>query len=107
VGGHPLSQPSARDPRWVAHGADNNARFQVPTLRNVDKRPDPSFVKAYGHNGYFKSLKEIVHFYNTRDTLASLPGGRCRRANDLLAGTGVDEQYEHTLRRALGPDRRR
>jgi cytochrome c peroxidase len=26
-------------------------------------------VKAYGHNGYFKSLKEIVHFYNTRDTL--------------------------------------
>jgi cytochrome c peroxidase len=41
----------------------------VPTLRNVDKRPDPSFVKAYGHNGYFKSLKEIVHFYNTRDTL--------------------------------------
>lgn len=34
-----------------------------------DKRPDPGFVKAYGHNGYFKSLKEIVHFYNTRDTL--------------------------------------
>jgi cytochrome c peroxidase len=28
----------------------------------VDKRPDPGFVKAYGHNGYFKSLKEIVHF---------------------------------------------
>lgn len=25
------------------------------------------FVKAYGHNGYFKSLEEIVHFYNTRD----------------------------------------
>jgi len=73
LGGHPLSQPSARDPRWVVHGADNNARFQVPTLRNVDKRPDPSFVKAYGHNGYFKSLKEIVHFYNTRDTLPRCP----------------------------------
>jgi len=39
----------------------------VPTLRNVDKRPFPEFVKAYGHNGYFKSLQEIVHFYNTRD----------------------------------------
>jgi len=24
-------------------------------------------MKAYGHNGYFKSLKGIVHFYNTRD----------------------------------------
>ena len=33
----------------------------------MDKRPDSGFVKAYGHNGYFKSLKDIVHFYNTRD----------------------------------------
>jgi len=41
----------------------------VSTLRNVDKRPRPDFVKAYMHNGYFKSLKEVVHFYNTRDTL--------------------------------------
>jgi hypothetical protein len=29
----------------------------------------PAFVKAYGHNGYFTSLKAIVHFYNTRDVL--------------------------------------
>jgi cytochrome c peroxidase len=32
-------------------------------------RPRPDFVKAYMHNGYFKSLKEVVHFYNTRDVL--------------------------------------
>ncbi len=44
-------------------------KFKVPTLRNVDLRPSPTFVKAYGHNGYFKSLEEIVHFYNTRDVL--------------------------------------
>jgi cytochrome c peroxidase len=42
-------------------------KFKVPTLRNVDLRPTTTFVKAYGHNGYFKSLEEIVHFYNTRD----------------------------------------
>ena len=42
----------------------------------------PDFVKAYGHNGYFKSLKAIVHFYNTRDVLP-----RCR-PND--PGEGVD-----------------
>jgi len=42
-------------------------KFKVPTLRNVDKRPNTCFVKAYGHNGYFKSLGDIVHFYNTRD----------------------------------------
>jgi len=67
--GHPLSQPSPVDVRWLALASDNQARFQVPTLRNVDKRPYPTFVKAYGHNGYFKSLKAIVHFYNTRDAL--------------------------------------
>jgi cytochrome c peroxidase len=71
--GHPLSQPSSVDARWLQLARDNQARFQVPTLRNVDKRPYPTFVKAYGHNGYFKSLKSIVHFYNTRDVLA-----RCR-----------------------------
>jgi cytochrome c peroxidase len=43
---------------------------KVPTLRNVDLRPSKKFVKAYSHNGYFKSLEEIVHFYNTRDVLA-------------------------------------
>jgi cytochrome c peroxidase len=42
-------------------------KFKVPTLRNVDTRPSAGFVKAYGHNGYFKSLEGIVHFYNTRD----------------------------------------
>ena len=41
----------------------------MPTLRNVDKRFGDGFPKAYTHNGYFKSLKSIVHFYNTRDTL--------------------------------------
>ncbi len=46
---------------------ENNGKHKVPTLRNVDKKPHKSFIKAYGHNGYFKSLEEIVHFYNTRD----------------------------------------
>lgn len=67
--GHPLSQPSAVDTRWKPLEQQNRSRFQTPTLRNVDKRPSPDFIKAYAHNGYFKSLKEIVHFYNTRDVL--------------------------------------
>ncbi len=50
---------------WVYEPA--MGKFKVPTLRNVDLRPTKTFVKAYGHNGYFKSLYEIVHFYNTRD----------------------------------------
>jgi len=61
---------------WIDYGfggffniETENGKHKVPTLRNVDKKPYPSFIKAYGHNGYFKSLKEIVHFYNTRDSL--------------------------------------
>ena len=49
-------------------------KVKVPTLRNVDKRPSAGFVKAFAHNGYFKSLKSIVHFYNTRDALPTCGG---------------------------------
>ena len=49
-------------------------KHKVPTLRNVDLRPDEDFVKAYGHNGYFKSLEGIVHFYNTHDVKSECPG---------------------------------
>lgn len=54
-------------PQYSAHAAANLGKHRVPTLRNVDLRPGPDFVKAYGHNGYFKDLESIVHFYNTRD----------------------------------------
>jgi cytochrome c peroxidase len=49
-------------------------KHKVPTLRNVDLRPNEDFVKAYGHNGYFKTLAGIVHFYNTRDVKPECPG---------------------------------
>jgi cytochrome c peroxidase len=52
---------------YASYVAENMGKHKVPTLRNVDLRPTPTDVKAYGHNGYFKSLEEIVHFYNTRD----------------------------------------
>ncbi len=54
-------------PRYAKDAQDALGKHKVPTLRNVDLRPTGNFIKAYGHNGYFKSLKEIVHFYNTRD----------------------------------------
>lgn len=62
---------------WARLADRNDGKFQVPTLRNVDKRPYPDFVKAYMHNGYLKSLEEVVHFYNTRDALR-----RCNGPND-------------------------
>ena len=54
---------------------------KVPTLRNVGKgsceaEPDNEecIVKAYTHNGYFKTLEGIVNFYNTRDVKPECPG---------------------------------
>ena len=63
------------DSEWVSLAPKFDGKFRVPTLRNVDMRPNPQFVKAYIHNGYFKSLKEVVHFYNTRDALPSCKPG--------------------------------
>jgi cytochrome c peroxidase len=59
-----------------------NGKVKVPTLRNVDRRGSPGGVKAYMHNGVFKSLEQVVHFYNTRDVLA-----RCASLTD--PGFGV------------------
>lgn len=50
-------------------------KMKVPTLRNVDKRPTSTFVKAYGHNGYFKSLDSIVRFYVSRGMMGGMGGG--------------------------------
>jgi cytochrome c peroxidase len=58
-------------PKWKQYAAENQATFRVPTLRNVDRRPSSDFVKAYMHNGVFKSLEDVVHFYNTRDVEGS------------------------------------
>ena len=65
----------ATEPAWRLQARAEFGKHKVPTLRNVDKRPAVDFVKAFGHNGYFKSLKEIVHFYNTRDTLPVCASG--------------------------------
>jgi cytochrome c peroxidase len=66
----------ARRPEWASFAQGELGKMRVPTLRNVDLRPNPSDVKAYMHNGVFKSLEEVVRFYNTRDVLP-----RCMATN--------------------------
>ncbi|MFL5357263.1 cytochrome-c peroxidase [Archangium sp.] len=90
----------------------NLGLHKVPSLRNVDKRPRTDFVKAYGHNGYFKSLEEVVHFYNTRDVLPvclpgtpSTPGADCWPPPEVglnvnaeeLGNLGLSEEEEAAL----------
>ena len=80
VGGFLLNAPRlSGEPNpnatWTKLGASFEGRFKVPTLRDADQRPSPDFVRAYMHNGYLKSLKEVVHFYNTRDSLPTCKAG--------------------------------
>jgi cytochrome c peroxidase len=41
-----------------------NGKFKVMTLRNIHQ------TAPYAHNGFFKKLEDITHFYNTRDVAA-------------------------------------
>jgi cytochrome c peroxidase len=56
---------------WTPLAPAFDGFMQVYTARNADTRPKcpngKTFPKAYMNNGYLKSLKEVVHFYHTRD----------------------------------------
>ena len=54
--------------------SESMGKQKVPTLRNTDRKPSVPVTKAFAHNGYFKSLEQIVHFYNTRDVKPTCPG---------------------------------
>lgn len=67
------------------HSRTNDAAlcgmFKTPTLRNVATR------RVFFHNGRFKSLREVIRFYNTRDTAPELwyptVRGSVQKWNDL------------------------
>ncbi len=66
-----------------------DGKFLVPTLRNITKTPKPVFVRAYAHNGEFKSVQEIIHYHATRDTLGG--GVKCKfnDPNSKTSGIGT------------------
>lgn len=51
-------------------------KHKVMGLRNIAITP------PYGHNGVFRTLEQIVHFYNTRDTKPAV----CKDSNDPRFG---------------------
>jgi len=87
------------DSVWIKLAPQFAGKFRVPTLRNVDMRPRPDFVKVYMHNGYFKSLKEVVHFYNTRDVL---PRCEADASGEKVSCWPMPENPANVNRRQLG-----
>jgi cytochrome c peroxidase len=86
---------NSSNPAWKAMAQENWGKQKVPTLRNVGKRPSEQFIKAYMHNGVFKSLKEVVHFYNTRDVEDWPPPEVAANVNhDELGDLGLNKKEE-------------
>src|SRR4029077_10710454 len=80
----PQSAPDPNSANWLQFATSTDGQFQVSSARNVamtppqcptteagqfdaNGKPIPYFQKEFFHNGYIKSLKQLVHFYNTHD----------------------------------------
>jgi cytochrome c peroxidase len=81
---------------WIPLAPSVDGQMQVMTARNVamvppqcptTEAPGPYFQKGFFHNGYIKSLKQLVHFYNTRDlfrfpvTSGHCPAGKTEKVD--------------------------
>jgi cytochrome c peroxidase len=109
---------------WTQLAPRMDGRQQVSTVRNVamtppqcptTEAPGPYFQKEFFHNGYIKSLKQLVHFYNTRDkfpfpvTSGHCPAGKTEKVDcwpmpevenniDMTVGNlGLTDQEEDQL----------
>jgi cytochrome c peroxidase len=117
---------------WVPLAPTVDGQMQVSSARNVamtppqcptteagqtdaNGNPIPYFQKGFFHNGYAKSLKQLVHFYNTRDvypfpvTSGNCPPGTTEKVNcwpmpevpnniDMTVGNlGLTDQEENLV----------
>jgi cytochrome c peroxidase len=91
----PGAAPNPNATNWLGFAPVTDGEFQVSTSRDValtppqcptteagqvdaNGNPIPYFQKEFFHNGYAKSLKQLVHFYNTRDVYAfNVTSGNC------------------------------
>jgi cytochrome c peroxidase len=109
---------------WRQFASTSDGQMQVSTARDValtppqcpsTEAPGPYFQKEFFHNGYIKSLKQLVHFYNTRDVYpfpvesGNCPAGTVEKVNcwpepevpqnrDMTIGSlGLTDQEENQI----------
>jgi cytochrome c peroxidase len=68
--------------------------FKAPTLRNI------AVTGPYMHNGYFKTLRGLVDFYNTRDVKPTCPNRLTLEAEALRLGCWPEAEVKDTVNRA-------
>lgn len=86
-------QFNALGSEWVDHGlggvlgsATEDGKFKVPTLRNV------ALTAPYMHNGYFKDLRSVVVFYNSRDVAPFPPPEVDANVDHTIGDLGLSDQ---------------
>ena len=109
---------------WRQFASTSDGQMQTSTARDValtppqcptTEAPGPYFQKEFFHNGYIKSLKQLVHFYNTRDVYpypvesGNCPAGTTEKVNcwpepevpqnlDMTVGKlGLTDQEENQI----------
>lgn len=70
-----------------------NGKFKTAHLRNI------ALTAPYMHNGLLKSLKDVVHFYNTRDIPGLWPAPEVSENVDstLLGNLGLTDAQENDI----------
>jgi cytochrome c peroxidase len=90
-----ISVPSGTDNGGLKLVVETEAgKFKVPTLRNVER------TAPYGHNGYFVTLSDITHFYNTRDIASEgwpMPEVEMNVNSDELGDLGLTLEEEAAI----------
>jgi cytochrome c peroxidase len=107
----PGSGPNPNASNWLSFAPTSDGQMQTSTVRNVamtppqcptTEAPGPYFQKEFFHNGYIKSLKQLVHFYNTRDvfpfnvTSGHCPAGTTEKVN-CWPMPEVPNNLDHTI----------
>ena len=89
----------AANPQVKADGRaqQEKGKVKVPTLRNIE------LTAPYMHNGYFNDLRNLVDFYNTRDTKPACPKPLTSEADAINQGCWpVAEITENVNKEELG-----
>ena len=83
----------------VTQQAQDDGQFKVPSLRNV------SVTAPYMHNGAFKTLREVIEYYNQPDKVVPAAKGRDVSMNAELRLTEQEKADLEAFLEALTDDR--
>src|SRR6266478_4802847 len=99
---------------WRQFAPTVDGQMQTSTARNVamtppqcpsTEAPGPYFQKEFFHNGYIKSLKQLVHFYNTRDVKGfhfNVTSGHCPKGTTEKVDCWPNPEVPNNLDMTIG-----